>query len=142
MQTRPQFFYRQSGVVPVRHTADGLEILMITTRGAGRWTIPKGVVELGTSARASAVKEAYEEAGVRGRAGEDPLGTYRYRKWGGECTVEVFLLQVDEVLSRWPEALDRRRRWMSARQAAAAVANDELRAILSSLAGTGQSGSR
>lgn len=134
MQTRPQFFYRQSGVVPVRRTADGLEILMITTRGSGRWTIPKGVVEKGSSARDSAVKEAFEEAGVRGHAGDAPVGTYRFVKWGDECTVEVYLLDVDEVLSRWPEALDRRRRWMSVSEAAASVRNEELREILRSVA--------
>jgi phosphohistidine phosphatase len=133
MQTRPGFFYRQSGVVPLRRTADGLEILMITTRRSGRWTIPKGVVEVGISPRESAVKEAYEEAGVRGRASEESVGSYHFEKWGSECTVEVFLLDVDEVLSRWPEALDRRRRWMSVRQAAASVRNEELRSILSAL---------
>src|SRR5687768_8026012 len=117
MLTRPGFFYRQSGVIPVRRTDDGLEILLVTTRGGRRWTIPKGTVGIGSTPVDSALKEAYEEAGVRGVAASDPIGSYSYEKWGGECVVEVFLLDVREVLLSWPEARDRTRRWMSAGRA-------------------------
>lgn len=130
MRTRPQFYYRQSGVIPLRRSGDGVEILLVTTRGRGRWTIPKGVVDIGASPVTSAVKEAYEEAGVRGTTSGEPVGSYRYHKWGGECVVEVFVLDVTETLTRWPEALDRRRRWMSPADAIAALRNPELGALI------------
>ena len=134
MRTRPGLFYRQSGVIPVRRGPDGIEILLVTTRGRGRWTIPKGVVDVGRTPVESAVKEAYEEAGVRGVAAAEAVGSYRYRKWGGECVVEVFILNVDTVLDRWPEQLERTRQWMTVIDAVRAVTNHELRLIIAELA--------
>ena len=134
MRTRPHFFYRQSGVVPVRDGDDGKEVLLVTTRGRGRWTIPKGVVDLGSTSLDSAVTEAYEEAGVRGEARPVSIGEYHYHKWGGECVVEVFLLDVNETHTHWPEARERRRRWMSIDAAARSIRNPELSAIILALA--------
>ena len=129
MKTRPSIFYRQSGVIPMRRGDAGVEVLLVTT-SAGRWTIPKGVVDLGSTARDSAVREAFEEAGVRGTAGTEPIGSYRYHKWGGECVVEVFLLDVDDIVDRWPEHARRDRRWMSVEEAADVVAVGGLRELL------------
>jgi 8-oxo-dGTP pyrophosphatase MutT (NUDIX family) len=107
----------------------GVEVLLVTT-SAGRWTIPKGVVDLGSTARDSAVREAFEEAGVRGTAGTEPIGSYRYHKWGGECVVEVFLLDVDDIVDHWPEHARRDRSWMSVEEAADVVAVGGLRELL------------
>lgn len=131
MRYRPNWFYTQSAVVPYRPAGDSVEVLLITSRGGKRWTIPKGVVERGMTAAASAAKEAYEEAGVRGDVGTSPLGSYEYEKWGGTCHVEVYPLHVREVLDPWPESHARRRRWLSVGEATAAVANDDLRRVLS-----------
>jgi phosphohistidine phosphatase len=135
MRSRPRFFYRQSGVIPLRRTSSHTEVLLVTTRGSGRWTIPKGVVDLDATPIESAVKEAYEEAGVRGCAVEESVGSYRYRKWGGECVVEVFILEVTEVLENWPEESERTRRWMTPDEAIDAVANEELKKILEEVRG-------
>jgi 8-oxo-dGTP pyrophosphatase MutT (NUDIX family) len=49
-------------------------VLLITTRGRGRWTIPKGWPEKGLRDRDLAAKEAVEEAGVEGEVGSKPVG--------------------------------------------------------------------
>lgn len=125
----PPWFYRQSGALPVRREGGGIEILLVTSRKGKRWVIPKGVVEPGLTPAESAAKEAWEEAGVRGALRPAPLGEYRYWKWGGRCTVEVFLLEVESVAERWPEE-HRARRWAGVEDAAQAVREPDLQALI------------
>ena len=107
----PSWIYRQSAVLPYRKREDELEVLLISSRGGKRWVLPKGIVEPGMTPVASAMKEALEEAGVEGDVGREPLGAYRYRKWGGICEVTVYPYAVSNELENWPEAEWRRRRW-------------------------------
>ncbi len=130
---KPASFYNQSGVIAFRKKASGLKILLVTTPRHKRWIVPKGIVEPGLSPRRSAEKEALEEAGVRGRVSKKPVGAYRYQKWGGTCTVQVFLLEVKEVLDRWPEASLRKRRWVTVEEAARLVEPAALKALIRSL---------
>jgi len=130
VKSRPPWFYQQSGVIPYRLKRNGTEVLLITSRGRGRWIIPKGVIDPGTAAIDSACKEAYEEAGIRGRASAKALGNYKYDKWGGTCTVTVFALKVSTLLEKWPEDSVRRRRWMSVEEAAQAVEEPALRKLI------------
>ena len=110
----PEWFYSQSSVIPYRESENGFEILLITTMKRKRWIVPKGVIDPGMTPRDSAVKEAWEEAGIRGRiTGNKAIGSYLYRKWGGICTVQVFAFEVTETADDWPEAGNRDRRWMS-----------------------------
>jgi hypothetical protein len=44
--------------------------------------------------------------------------------------VQVFLLRVDEVLGSWPEGTIRGRVWLSPREAADRVREEELRSML------------
>ncbi len=102
---------RQSGVIPYRFTGEGLEILLVTSSSGSRWVVPKGDVEPGLSALESAVKEAYEEAGVVGVAGARPVGSFQYRKGGAQRVCALYPLSVAKVLSKWPE-MERQRLWM------------------------------
>ena len=65
----------------------------------------------------AAAREAYEEAGVKGVMSRAPIGRYRYEKLIPEkrpipCWVDVFALEVDRELEKWPEAGERERKWM------------------------------
>lgn len=120
----------QSAVIPYRVTPDGIKILLITSSRRRRWIVPKGVIEVGLTAAASAAKEAYEEAGIRGEVSRAPIGRYEYPKWGGTCVVSVFLLDVQTILEAWPEASIRQRRWLPVDAAASAVEEPELRAMI------------
>jgi phosphohistidine phosphatase len=126
--------YEQSGVVPVRTVEGAARILLIRNRSDTRWIVPKGLVEAHLGEGASALEEAYEEAGVRGVLGEH-IGWYRYSKWGGTCRVSVFLLNVEEVLEDWPESF-RERIWVGVDEALDIVDNVDLRCLIRRAAGS------
>ncbi|WP_412058254.1 NUDIX hydrolase [Bartonella sp. DGB2] len=55
-------------------------LLLITSRGTKRWIIPKGWPIPGRSLAQSALKESFEEAGVRGVVSTTAIGHYSYIK--------------------------------------------------------------
>lgn len=130
----PAHCYRQSAVIPYRVRGGQLELLLVGSRRKKRWIVPKGIVEYGMSPAASAEKEAVEEAGVRGRIGASALGKYAYRKWGGTCEVEVFPLEVTDILpeAQWPEYY-RGRRWVTPEDAAIELKNKTLKKMVNRL---------
>lgn len=118
MHDVPEWFRKQSGVIPYRQTERGLEVLLITSRRKKHWIIPKGVIELEMTPAASAVHEAWEEAGIHGYLHPFPVGVYRYEKWQGVCEVEIYLFSVEKELPEWPESDVRTRKWLSYKDAA------------------------
>jgi 8-oxo-dGTP pyrophosphatase MutT (NUDIX family) len=133
MSQVPSWFYNQSGVIPYRIRNGEIEVLLITSLKRKRWVIPKGVIEPWVSPADSAVQEAWEEAGLVGQVSSTSLGSYEYRKWGGTCHVEVFLLRVETVLEEWPEVGLREREWLSLEEAASRVREEELKRIILAL---------
>lgn len=100
---KPEYWYKQSSVIPYRIINEKLEILFITTRKKKKWIFPKGIVEEGLTPRQSSVKEALEEAGIKGKLLSKKVGSYSYKKWGGMCNVEVFGLEVTTIFNDWEE---------------------------------------
>jgi phosphohistidine phosphatase len=129
MRENPDHFYRQSAVIPYRFRHGKPEILLITSQHRKRWVIPKGIIEPDLSPAASAAKEALEEAGVEGKVGTEPIGSYQYDKWGGTCDVEVFVLEVDRVHDEWAEA-HRQRLWLSPTEAADRIEEEGLQRLI------------
>ncbi len=128
--TVPGWFYEQSAVIPWRQHRQGIKILLITSARKKRWIIPKGVIEPGMGAQASAGKEALEEAGVKGIVSNKRIGEYVYKKWNGKCRVQVFSMQVTEVLKHWDEQDERERRWVTIQQSQEMVELRELKILL------------
>ena len=124
---------RQSGVIPFRRTTRGLEILLVTSNTRKRWIIPKGNVEPELGRVESARREAFEEAGVRGHIQQLAFGTYRHSSTGGPALVDVYLMEVDQVLDRWPEKDRRHREWMSLPNAYDRILEDGLRRLIREL---------
>jgi 8-oxo-dGTP pyrophosphatase MutT (NUDIX family) len=128
----------QAAALALRREGQGIHVLLVTSRQDGRWILPKGWVEDGEIPAHCAAREAYEEAGVEGRGGDAPLGTYRYRKQlSGKNSVRsevtVFPLLVDTELTDWPEAKQRKRRWMSIETAGKKVGDRGLARLLRKL---------
>ena len=128
-------FGLQYAALPWREGEGGREILLVTSRDTGRWVIPKGWPMKRLEPSAAAEREAFEEAGVRGAIDAAPAGAYSYLKALSphlvfRCEVQVFPLQVQRELSRWPERGQRTRRWVDPETAAQMVDEPELQALL------------
>ncbi len=113
------------------------EILLVTSRGTGRWVVPKGNVGKREVPHMAAAREALEEAGVTGAVCPSSLGSYFYRKTLSSgaairAEVQVFPLAVTGELDEWPEAAQRTRRWFSLAEAAAAVDEPDLGLLIRS----------
>ncbi|NIJ35764.1 hypothetical protein FHR22_000413 [Sphingopyxis panaciterrae] len=137
---------RQIAVLPYRFggpAQDGpTEILLITSRETKRWVVPKGNPLTGMERHAAAAVEAEEEAGVIGAVCPTSIGSYEYRKRRANgasimYNVEVFPLAVTRELSDWKEMDERERQWFSFDDAAAAVEEPDLQAMIRSFGDSG-----
>ena len=108
----------QAGGIVFRRNGAGISILLVRAkRDPSAWIFPKGHIEPGETARATAVRETREEAGVQGEAiGE--VGDPQEFEWAGRWyRVQYFLIRMtsesDETDGRekawfsFDEALDR-----------------------------------
>ncbi len=113
-----------------------MEVLLVTSRQTKRWIIPKGWPIKGLKPAKAAAREAYEEAGVRGRVTGRPIGFYLYDKQMDDlktsvpCEVKVFLLAVKRQSPEWPECTERTARWFPAARAARLVNDKDLRSLI------------
>ncbi|MEQ8320862.1 MAG: NUDIX hydrolase [Rhodospirillales bacterium] len=109
------------------------KVLMITSRGRGRWVLPKGRIEEGQTPKQAALLEAYEEAGIMGEVATK-IGTYSYSKVDKPedhaYHVKVYPMEVSSLADDWPEKNERDRLWMDFESAAKAVEEPELKALL------------
>lgn len=127
--------YTQSAALCYRVEAGQPRILLITTRRAQRWIIPKGWLINGLTPSETAAREAWEEAGVLGVCGADSLGRFatvkkRSNKASALCLVDVFPLHVRRLEAQYPEVGERRRKWYSPQKAAQRVTSPDLAALL------------
>ncbi|WP_336098729.1 NUDIX hydrolase [Roseovarius sp. CH_XMU1461] len=111
------------------------QVLMITTRGSGRWIIPKGWPMPGRTPAEAALIEAWEEAGVQGKGYDQCLGVFSYHKLftrtdGAPCLALVYPIKVKALAQNFPEKGQRKRKWMGLDKAATKVDEPELAQIL------------
>lgn len=130
---------KQIAALPFVETPGGVLVLLITTRGWGRWTIPKGWPKPGMADAELAAREAFEEAGISGEIGARPIGAYLYTKrlhlfsWT-KCSVEVYPLRADCQHLVWPEKQSRTLSWVEPGKAAGMVRESQLAAVLRAFA--------
>lgn len=126
----------QVAALPVRGKGKDKEVLLITSRGTGRWIIPKGWPMAGKSDAEAAAQEAWEEAGIKPqKVSPKPIGSYRYAKTGSQGIVtpieaHVFLLKVDSLAKTYPELGQRKRKWFPPEEAAERVDEMGLKDLL------------
>jgi 8-oxo-dGTP pyrophosphatase MutT (NUDIX family) len=133
---------KQCAALPYLECDGRTLVLLITTRGRGRWSIPKGWPKAGMRDAALAAREAFEEAGVRGEVSERPIGYFEYTKrlhifaWI-RCRVEVYALRVDRQYIDWPERTSRKYSWVALEEAADLLKEPQLKALLRGFADAG-----
>ena len=108
---------RQVAVIAVR-SSHVLEVCLIRRKDSGMWGIPKGFIDPGDSPEQAALREAVEEAGLRGQILGKVVGTYDYAKGGAPFTVALFLMEVLEEQKDWQEMRFRERRWFTLEEGA------------------------
>lgn len=89
----------------------GVDVCLVTSRGGGRWIIPKGNLIRGLAPHEVAAREALEEAGLVGQVGKRCIGTFKFdRSRKGRdatCRVDVYALRVERQLPTWTEMDER-----------------------------------
>ncbi len=108
----------QVAAVCYRLRENGIEFLLVKTRGGSKWTFPKGDPDRSLTHSQAAEREAWEEAGVRGIIEPKHFHLYLHSKgvfWKPsgvrEYVIKAFLLEVDEMTS--PHEHDRNPTWFS-----------------------------
>ena len=104
-----------------------LDVCLITSLKKRRWILPKGIIDPGESCEETALKEALEEAGLRGHIVGSPLGEYEDFKWGRPLLVSVLMMAVTHWENEWFESKVRDRRWVSPERAMQMISKPVLR---------------
>lgn len=110
---------RQVAALPWRLDAEGgLEFLLVTSRTSKHWLLPKGWPIPGKSGLESALQEAFEEAGIKAKGPDTPLGRYAFIKVLHDatelpCTMAVYAVGNVTELDDWPEKGQRERMWFA-----------------------------
>ncbi|MBX5056715.1 NUDIX hydrolase [Rhizobium lentis] len=114
---------------------NAVQVLLITSRESGRWIVPKGWAIAKLAPHQVAEREAWEEAGVKGKAKKRPFGFYTYIKTRADgervpSIVQVHLLEAREIDENFPEQKQRSSQWLPPLEAAVFVREPELKSLL------------
>jgi 8-oxo-dGTP pyrophosphatase MutT (NUDIX family) len=126
----------QFGALVWRYRKDKVQVLLIKSRRRKRWIIPKGWPMDGQTPVQAAATEAWEEAGIKGRPAPICIGLYSYLKYPRDgqppmpCVVAVFPLKARWVFDKYPEADQRKRKWVTLKKAVEMVDDPELAQII------------
>lgn len=135
--TVPEAAGPQFGALPYTIRDGQLVVLLITSRGRGKWIFPKGALVEGMTPHESAAHEAWEEAGVTGDIDQTPIGSYflpvtdeRPRP----IEVKIFPLLVTGQRQDWQERGQRYRHWAVLAEARRLITHDGLADLAVALA--------
>ena len=103
----------QAGAIVWQDTPMGLQVLLVERSSGRGWGIPKGGIERGESSQAAALREAWEEAGVKAKPRIQEVGEMRYVKRRRDQVVQLHAMEIRDLANEWPEAFRRRRAWFS-----------------------------
>jgi 8-oxo-dGTP pyrophosphatase MutT (NUDIX family) len=103
---------RQIAALPLLFGPEGgLEVFLVTSRGSGRWIIPKGNPIKGLSPAEVAAREAFEEAGLVGHVSAGCIGSFEFERLrcdaGKLWLIDVYPLFVKKQSQKWDEMTQR-----------------------------------
>ena len=115
----------QGGAIVFRGDGDRLRVLLVRSKkDPAIWVFPKGHVEAGEDPAATALRETWEEAGVRGSIGA-PVGPPLEFYSGDEpVSVQYFVVRAN---GEQPSPEGREKRWLTIDEALAALAFETAR---------------
>ena len=122
------------GAIPFDIRGDRMAILFVTSQRRGRWILPKGLIKPKESHKRCCKREAFEEAGVRGKFLRNfPITCSIGKASGGSIShaaVTYYPLLVTEQSDSWPEDAKRQRHWSLLDDAALVTDRDDLRQLI------------
>lgn len=111
----------QVAAICYRASGSSVEFLLVNT-SSGKWTFPKGRLEVALTASESAAAEAWEEAGARGAIEGESFGFYVDTKRSPdgsaalrEVTVAAYLMEVHSAVV--PQESGRNPSWFTPQEA-------------------------
>ncbi len=127
----------QYGALPYSVVDGQLVVLLITSRGQGKWIFPKGGQMKDKTPWESAAHEAYEEAGVEGDIEQTPIGSYILPvtpERPKPVQVQIFPMRVTHQNENWKEKGQRYRHWAVLTEAKRLITHDGLADVAVALA--------
>lgn len=116
----------QAGAIVISDRRGKRKLLLITNRGGHRWLFPKGSVKKKEMPEEAALREAEEEAGVRGEV-LAYIGATEDKVDGELVRVDYFLVRADRMLD--PDD-DREVRWCAPQKCLELLSDPALRKLL------------
>ncbi|XP_068170137.1 nudix (nucleoside diphosphate linked moiety X)-type motif 4a isoform X2 [Antennarius striatus] len=110
-------FKRRAACLCFRNEKEDEVILVSSSRHPDQWIVPGGGMEPEEEPYGAAVREVYEEAGVKGQLGR-LLGIFEHNQDSKHRTY-VYTLIVTEILEDWEDSVNigRKRKWFKVDEA-------------------------
>jgi len=129
---------KKVGVIPYKIIDGKISILMVTSMGTGRWVLPKGKLKKLERHKKGCLREAFEEAGVKGEILTDFPMTIVIASNEQDKTGQIILktpvifypMQVKKDFKIWPEKKQRRRKWISLDKALDKIKSKDISSVL------------
>ena len=122
------------GVIPFDVSDDRVAVMFVTSQKRGRWILPKGDLKSGETHKQGCKREAFEEAGVKGKILSDFPMTVVIGKSDGlsikNVPVTYYPLLVTEQFDEWPEQSKRERHWSLLNKAQKVTERDDYQGLI------------
>ena len=126
------------GVIPFDISGDNIAIMFVTSQRRGRWILPKGNLKQDESHKKGCKREAFEEAGIKGRILADfPMTHVVTRSDQGavsKVAVTYYPMLVSKQFDEWPEQPKRERHWALLDDAPRVTDREDFRLVINQFA--------